>query len=207
MPLVVALVGIMGTYLITGQQAESARRASEAQIAAAREAAIADRQIKVLDIFGEKIASKEPSERILALNILMSVEPDLGGKLAKAVGDTEKNPEVKERAQEVARALTPAKIYMHIRTEVDRRDALRIAEMLQLRGFTVPSIQSNSYAGQVSELRYFQRSGEQEASRIAGLLRAMGLRIDLRYVGGYEKALSERPRQYGIWLAADPLPG
>jgi len=137
----------------------------------------------------------------------MSVEPELGGKLAKAVGDTEKNPEVKERAQEVARALTPAKIYMHIRAAIDSRDALRIAEMLQLHGFTVPSIQSNSDAGQVSELRYFQRSGAQEASRIAELLRAMGLRIDLRYVGGYETALSERPRQYGIWLAADPLPG
>jgi hypothetical protein len=207
MPLAVALVGVTGTYLVTAQQAESARRASEAQIAAAREASRAERQIKVLDIFGEKITSKVPSERILALNILRSVEPDLGGKLAKAVGEAEQDPNVRAAAQTVFRALTPAKVYLHIWSNADRRDAAAIAERLEASGITVPDVRADSDSKQESQLRYFRRSELPEASQIVELLRRMGIRSTLRYVGGYEQELSERPRQYGLWLSANPLPG
>jgi hypothetical protein len=103
MPLVVALVGILGTLWITKEQEASAHTASMAQIESAKEAADADRQIKMLEIFSEKIASKEQDQRILALRILGAVEPELAEKLATAVADSEPvGSRVKETAQQVA---------------------------------------------------------------------------------------------------------
>jgi hypothetical protein len=103
MPLVVALVGILGTYWITREQEASARASSMAQIESAKEAADADRQIKVLEIFSEKIASKEQDQRILALRILGAVEPELAERLATAVAKSEPaGTRVKETAQQVA---------------------------------------------------------------------------------------------------------
>jgi flagellar basal body-associated protein FliL len=60
MPLVIALVGVLGTHWITKEQEVSALAASKAQIESAKEAAKADRQIKLLEIFSEKIASDRP---------------------------------------------------------------------------------------------------------------------------------------------------
>ena len=103
MPVVVALVGFAGTYFITKEQASSARTAGDAQIKVAKEQAAADRQIKILDIFSEKITSPDMNQRILALKMLRAIEPDLAAKLALAVSETEApKSEVKRVAQQVA---------------------------------------------------------------------------------------------------------
>ncbi len=69
MPLAVALVGMFGTYFITSQQQESAETK-----------AVADRQVKILEIFAEKITSSDESERIFALRLLGTVDNDLAAK-------------------------------------------------------------------------------------------------------------------------------
>jgi len=103
MPVVVALVGFGGTYFITREQESSARIAGEAQIKSAKEQAAAERQIKLLDIFSEKITSSDTNQRILALKLLRTIEPDLAAKLALAVSEAEApRSEVKQVAQQVA---------------------------------------------------------------------------------------------------------
>ena len=50
MPLVVAIVGIVGTYLITKQSGEDATLLGKAQLLSTKEQADADRQVKILGL-------------------------------------------------------------------------------------------------------------------------------------------------------------
>lgn len=102
MPLVIAMVGTAGTYFITAQQEKSALQAREAQLQSARELAEADREIKIIEMFSEKITSTEESERIMALRLLRAIDGELAGKLAEAVQEAEPtSSEVRRVAQEV----------------------------------------------------------------------------------------------------------
>lgn len=84
MPIVVATVGIFGTYQITKVQEDSALIASDAQRASAIKAADADRQVKILEIFASKITSDDLDQRKLALRLLESIDPQLATRLAAA---------------------------------------------------------------------------------------------------------------------------
>lgn len=210
MPIVVASVGMVGTYLITSQQEENARTVGDAQLKSAVELAFADRQIKVLEIFSEKIASTDQEQRILALNILRAVDPDLASKLALAVSEAEPQASrVKEVAQQVAkeaRAQIPARIYVHIREEEDRSQAQSIEQHLEAGGFDVPGIQKvGRNAPQASELRYFRRSDKPEATQIVERLKPIGVESKLNYISGYENSRAIPPRHYELWLAPNPL--
>jgi len=77
MPLVVALVGIMGTYLVTNQQQKSA------EIRAA-----ADRQIKIIEVFADKITSDNEKERLLAIRLTRTLDIDLAAKIMTFVVDS-----------------------------------------------------------------------------------------------------------------------
>ena len=50
MPVVITLVGIVGTFLITSQHEKNSQQARLAQLESARELAEADRQIKIIEI-------------------------------------------------------------------------------------------------------------------------------------------------------------
>ncbi len=90
-PLVLALVGTMGTYFITRQQESNANKQAES-----------DRQVKILEIFAEKVTAENPKERVLAINLLRTLDPALAKKLAAAVILSEdEESEVKHAAQRV----------------------------------------------------------------------------------------------------------
>lgn len=92
MPIVIAVVGIMGTYLISSEQREAAEIRAEA-----------DRQIKILDIFANKIISAEEEERLLAARLTMALDSDLALKIM-TVFDLES--EKSEKVREVVKNLT-----------------------------------------------------------------------------------------------------
>ena len=103
MPLVVAIVGIVGTLTVTNQQARNAQILAETQRANAIQQAEADRQIKILEIFAEKITSQEESQRLLGLRLLGAIDSVLAERLASAVAETEpQGTEVRRVADEVA---------------------------------------------------------------------------------------------------------
>lgn len=86
MPIVVAVVGIIGTYLITNEQRQAAEVRAEA-----------DRQIKILDIFADKMISANPEERIMAARLTMALDNDLALKIMTVFDlEAEKNDEVKD---------------------------------------------------------------------------------------------------------------
>lgn len=103
MPLVIAFVGSVGTYFLTKQQIQSSMISSQAQIESSANLARSDQQIKVLEIFSEKITSDDVRERELAVRILQSVDPALAEKLAKAIAETEtEDVQVRKLAQRIA---------------------------------------------------------------------------------------------------------
>lgn len=93
MPLVLAIVGALGTYLITEQQREASEAAAEAQRQATAARAAADRQLKILDIFADKITSPNENERILAIYSTLALDPDLASKLLPAFLVAREGPE------------------------------------------------------------------------------------------------------------------
>lgn len=107
MPVVIALVGIFGTIMITimqhldahhlaEAQLEGATQLANAQLESARERSKADRQVKVLEIFNEKIASDDPHERALAIRLLRAIEPDLAETITELLAE---QPDTREVAQ------------------------------------------------------------------------------------------------------------
>jgi hypothetical protein len=103
MPLAITLVGTIGTYILSRQQIESSNIASRAQIESSENLARSDQQIKVLEIFSEKITSTDVRERELAVRILQSVDPALAEKLATAIAETETEDKgVRKLAQQIA---------------------------------------------------------------------------------------------------------
>src|SRR5712691_1282655 len=117
MPLVVAIVGVIGTWFVTAQQ-ESSEKAR----------ASAEREVKLLEIFANKVTSQKPEEKILALRLLRSMEPALAEKLGEAVFESAPEGNVREVARAViqeatAKAQLFPRIYIHIRKEEDRQGA------------------------------------------------------------------------------------
>jgi hypothetical protein len=201
MPLVIAVVGIGGTYFITAQQEKNAKTSKDAQLESTRELAEADRQVKILEIFAEKVASQDQQERILALRLLDALEPTLAEKLASAVVAAEpQESEVRKVADEVAQEAT--RVYIHIRSNEDRERARAVAERLKALDYVVPGIERLVDTGpRMSQLRYFRNTEKEEAVKIVDALDQMGVRLNLEYIRGYEESDATGPGHFEIWFA------
>ena len=81
MPLVLAIVGTVGTYLITQQQQQAAEAEAAIERQRADASAAASRQVKILDVFADKIVSENEDERALAIYSTLSLDLDLAAKL------------------------------------------------------------------------------------------------------------------------------
>lgn len=202
MPLVVALVGVIGTWFITAQQ-ESSEKAR----------AVAEREVKLLEIFASKVTSQRPEEKILALRLLRSIEPGLAEKLGEAVFESTPEGNVREVARQVIQEATAKsqlfpRIYIHIRKEEDRRGASRVAVQLKSTGYVVPGIERLVSVGpKTSQLRYFRKTDAGEAGEIARLLMSSKVSIEPQYVSGYENSDAIRPKHFEIWFApGQPAP-
>ena len=87
MPLVVAVVGTMGTYLVTSEQRKSAELIAEA-----------DRQIRIIEIFADKITSADENERLLAIGLTGTLDAELSARIMTIAIDQrrEKSEAVRE---------------------------------------------------------------------------------------------------------------
>ena len=104
MPLVVAIIGIVGTILVTNSQIKSSNTLAEAQ-----------QKIKIIEIFSDKITENNESERALAIKVLAAVDPELGQKIASAVQDTDLDVKTKIDDMEISLA---KEVQAELKTEV-----------------------------------------------------------------------------------------
>jgi hypothetical protein len=197
MPLVVAGVGSFGTYFITQQQEANA-------IAKAA----SDRQLKILEIFAEKITAKDTDQRLLAINLLRALDADLAEKLASAVANVE--PEKSQLRVAAIKIADEAKasieqrprIYLHVVGDVERTAAKIVESILEKNGWVVPGIERvGEKSPNKSQLRYFRNSEESMAKEIHDALSKAGYEISLSYIKGYENSTAIRPMHFEIWFA------
>ena len=130
MPLVIALVGVIGTYFITSQQVRNSQIQKNAQLESARELAEEDRQIKIIEIVAEKITSSNKSERIIGLKLLKIIDSNLAEKIANAIIETEpESSDVKKVAQEAVKdAITRGYFFAVIGSYSKYQDAIKFAK-------------------------------------------------------------------------------
>ena len=199
MPIVVAGVGILGTYFITHQQERNAQAKADS-----------DRQVKILEIFAEKVTSPDEGQRLLALKLLRAVDDDLAAKLASAVAETEpEHSPVKEVATEVAiearaRIALRPRIYIHVVGEEEREAARPVAQLLETKQWAVPGIEKvGARSPKVSQLRYFKKSEQPEAEQIKDILSKAGYDVHPEYIAGYEDSNKIRPMHFELWFAAN----
>jgi hypothetical protein len=98
------------------------------------------------------------------------------------------------------------RVYFHIRDENQRAQAKRLSgELERSASVVVPSVQRVDVGPSATELRYFKRVEEQEARQIASALSSLGLKVETKYVEGFESSTKIRPRHYELWISSGGL--
>jgi hypothetical protein len=105
-----------------------------------------------------------------------------------------------ERVRTSATA-APARIYLHIRDELQRAAAERLAIAIRAPDRDVPGIERLDVGPAKTELRYFRSSDKAEAEQLAAQLRANGVAVETKLVAGYEDSRRISPRHSAVWLA------
>ncbi len=208
MPLVIAGVGILGTYLITNQQELNATAKADSDRQVARANADSDRQVKILEIFAEKITNEDKKQRLLAIKLLRALDDDLAEKLASAVAEAEPDESeikiVAIKVADVAKArieLRP-RIYMHVLSNNEKEAAKAVEQLLEKNDWIVPVIQRvGTKTPDTSQLRYFRKAEKSTAVEIRDTLKNQNYDISLTYIPGYEDSNLIRPMHFEIWFA------
>jgi hypothetical protein len=144
MPVVVAGVGVIGTYFITEQQTANSAAMAESERNSTIKTANAEREIKAIEIFTEHFVSGDDDQRSRALRLLGLVNPGLGKRGSEEVSSWgAETAMVQKAAEDVTRKsaetrILAARVYIHIQQESDRAGSNSVAKILKDAGFIVP---------------------------------------------------------------------
>ena len=97
------------------------------------------------------------------------------------------------------------RIYIQITDENQRGSVQNYKKLLQSNNYKVPDIEN---VGNIklsnTQLRYFRRSDEPLAQKVAKLLMKDGIKnIQVQYISGYESSTAMRPQHLELWFAND----
>lgn len=134
----------------------------------------------------------------------------------KAEEGTASPAEIEEKARLIEKASTlnqsllssatqtdlKPRVYFHIQDESQRTQAKRLADEIESRAnVVVPGVQRLDAGPAATELRYFKSVEELEARQISSALSALGLKVETKYVQGFESSNKIRPRHYELWIS------
>src|SRR5262245_20937308 len=98
------------------------------------------------------------------------------------------------------------RVYFHIRDESQRTQAKQLADTLESRAnVVVPGVRRVGTGPSETEFRYFKSGEKQEAEQIANDLTSLGLKVETKYVPGFESSNKIRPRHYELWISSGDL--
>jgi hypothetical protein len=223
LPLAVAGVGGVYTYLqdkhnddvlIQQRQNEQVRQRSEQATTLLTHLASDSARERLLAVKVTEQLAKDnllPSELVPVLVEIAKNDDSSGvsGAATEAVASTTKvttvsaagtQETVSSQAQTTLAAL-PVRVYIHIRSEDQRKPAQKVAAALQAKGFLVPGIELVNVGPKESELRYFQGSNKDDTDSLIADLQT--LRLDVSPVDlseRYKNSPGIRPRHYELWF-------
>lgn len=100
MPIVVASIGVIATVSISLVQIRSAEEQANAARAGSERMALAQQQLKILDLIKDKLFSNSEKDKKLAVQLLTALSPELAVKLASVISsDTSQSPEIRKEAK------------------------------------------------------------------------------------------------------------
>ena len=98
-------MGIFGTHQVTSLQSRSTEVLSQAQLQSEEKRTRSEQQLKILEIFSQRIISQDVRDRQVAIRILQALDGELATKLASAIAANEAEaPEVRTLARDVVTA-------------------------------------------------------------------------------------------------------
>lgn len=137
MPLVIALVGLLGTMMVTNQQNKSAEIQMQASIVSTEKTVKSDQKIKILQIFSEKILSENIEDREFAIKLLGVLDNDLADKIASVITQSETiDTTTRKIAEEFKKTLKGN--YIVIGSYYKLIDAQHFASELERNNFIYP---------------------------------------------------------------------
>lgn len=228
LPMVVALIGGTYTYLQDKHNDEALQRQQENEL-------IKQRSLQAVGLLGH-LASENARERLLAVKVaeqlakdkllpselvpalleIAKVDPSSAVSVAAAevfentskvttVGTDGKPKQVDSQAKDTF-AKIPPRVYIHIRSELQKKTAERIAAALQAEGFLVPGIERLEVGPKETELRYFSGSQQADTASLVEALRKAGISATLvDLTQRYPNSKGLRPRHYELWVSAGAL--
>jgi len=98
-PIVIAVIGIVGTISITNTQVKNASEIAETQIRIQIREAENNKKLKALEIFSKQIMSKDPEERRLALGLINILDSELASKMLSYLAEFDPDVGVKNKAK------------------------------------------------------------------------------------------------------------
>lgn len=110
--------------------------------------------------------------------------------------------QIDRKIETAKRELDAPRLYIHIQKESQRERAKGIAEKLKEMGYIVPGIERAVSKAETNQVRYFRSEEKTEATKIADILKRLGLdNVEPAYIGGYEEKV--KPRHYEIWFISE----
>jgi len=102
-----------------------------------------------------------------------------------------------------ARSDVKIRVFFHIADESQRGLANSLAKKISSDGsLVVPVIQKVDKTPPSNELRFFRKSEEEEANKIASKISENGVKVTLKYVAGYENSDKVRLGTYELWVSS-----
>ncbi len=98
-PIVVAVIGVYGTYKITEAQIESSKTLSNAQLAIQVRQEDENQRLKLLEIFAQQVMSNDASERKMALGLINILDTDLSKDMLAYLATYDPDKGVQEEAR------------------------------------------------------------------------------------------------------------
>jgi len=133
MPLVIALVGFIGTKFITKSQIRSSENISSTELTSIEKRSRDEKQLKLLEIFSNKITSKDLNERILAVKLLGLLDPTLSTQLATIVAeDSSENRNVRMAANVIIQNAAKQSSFVDAKSTTDFQVAITFANKIQM---------------------------------------------------------------------------
>jgi hypothetical protein len=145
----------------------------------------------------ELLAVALPEVVRVAIN---SSNPETAEQAKKVAVDLSANTNLAQDVQTSVENVSP-RIYIHIPEEGLRDEAKQIESRLEALNYIVPGIEKVSSSPSGAEVRYFKKTEEPEARKLAQQLRDLGV-SDAKeaYVSGSEVSTKIRPRHFEIWF-------
>lgn len=139
LPVVLAVGGTISTISINRAQLNSAKEIADANRYSENNRSESEQQLKLLEMFSDQFKDKDPAKRKAAVQILTTLKPELGTKLANAIADSDPDSGVQKAARTVVEKVSSVKnSFLPIGSYASKEEAQKHLTKIQVDNKNLP---------------------------------------------------------------------